>query len=312
MDILITGAAGYIGGLAIKKFVENNNVLALDKKEFKEKLKEVKYFQLDLVKDNWEEEIGKVDIVIHCAFDIKSRHGRIEEQYFNNIECCNRVFEYCFKNNITKLIYLSSAAAYGAKAENIGKLLKETDPLTENIYPYGSHKREVEENFLRILERKNNSFLKSYFLRLATVDGKVGKQRKNNLLSFIKKTPILPYADKGSARQYINEEDVISAIEFLINKQIDSKFEVFNLAPPDFLTLQEMAGLQGKKAIRIPKWLVCIGFWLNWYLLLGKIFATVPGSDRSYIYPSNLDGNKITQYGFGYKYNSKDTFLGKN
>lgn len=311
MKILVTGAAGYIGGMAVDKFksLPQALILALDKKDNPNQISNnVKNLKLDLAKDNWEEAVGSVDIVVHCAFDIKSVYGKIPEQYFNNIQGSKRVFDYCFKNNVSRLVYLSSAAAYGAKPENIGKLLKETDPLQEKEYPYGSQKREVEEIFSQMLEQNKNNNLKTYFLRLATVNGEVGKKRKRNLFSFLKSTPLLPYANNDSARQYINEEDVVSAIDFLINYQGESNFEVFNLAPRDILTFKEMAKLQKKTAIKIPNWLIRTAFSINWHLLRGKIFATAPGSDNSFIYPSNLDGSKIAQKGFKYKYTSLQTF----
>jgi len=311
MKILITGAAGYIGGLAVERFLSaGNQILALDKKEFQNKIQSpsIQYFQFDLTKDAWEEKIGKVDVVIHCAFDIKSHYGKIQDQHFNNLECCKRIWQYCFKNNVAKLVYLSSAAAYGAKPENIGKLLKETDSLTENIYPYGSDKREAEEIFVKTLKENQTANLKTYFLRLATVNGEKGKKRSRNLFSFLKGTPILPYADKNSARQYINEKDVVAAIDFLINRQDQPIFEIYNLAPSDILTLKDMAKLQKKMALRIPKWLVRLAFYLNWHILRGKIFATAPGSANSFIYPSNMDGSKITKIGFKYSKNSLETF----
>jgi len=44
------------------------------------------------------------------------------------------------------------------------------------------------------------------------------------------------------------------------------------------------------------------------YLAISDI---CPGSWRALVYPSNLDGSKITKLGFKYKYNSTQTFLAK-
>lgn len=308
MKVLVTGVSGYIGKLLAEKLISKGiEVIGIDREPLPQSLLgKIEFLQKDLAREDWENDV-KADAVVHCAFEIKSRYGKIDEQRFNNIEMSRRVFDWAFKNDIKKLVYLSSAAAYGAKEENVGKFLKETEPLEEKTYPYGSHKREVEEIFHE-MDKKNT---KSYFLRLGTVNGEEGKKRTNSLLTFVRDSFVLPYGSKDSSRQYVNEKDVVNAMIFLLDYD-GPQFDVFNLAPDDYLQLNEMAKKRGKLAIRIPVWMVRVGFFLNWHVLRGKIFATAPGSWRSYVYPSNIDGNKIKSIGYEYLYDkSEPTFLGR-
>ncbi|MEA3453067.1 MAG: NAD-dependent epimerase/dehydratase family protein [Patescibacteria group bacterium] len=315
MKILITGAAGYIGKMLVKDFVQNskyNRVFAIDKKSKPKDLEsfDIDYFKADLAEESLEDILSEVpDIIIHCAFDIRTLYGKLKQQIFNNFECCKKVFQYSLDKEVKTLIYLSSAAAYGAKAENIGKLLKETEPLSEKIYPYGNQKREIEEMLSQLFSEDQNTQV--FVLRLSTVQGKEGDERKNlGLLRFVKNIlPILPYTNKDWARQYINEVDLIESIKFLLAADIDKAIEIFNLAPNDFITMKDMAKLLNKRTIKIPVWFLRMSFFLAWHITHGYI-PTIGGSYKSLIYPINLDGSKITKFGFQYQHSTKDTFLG--
>jgi len=313
MKVLVTGAAGYIGKILVKKLSQNKNidaVFALDKKTKPKDLENLKinYFQLDLARDAWEEKLPDIpDIIIHLAFDIRTLYGKRKDQEFNNLFSMERILGYCFNKKVSKLIYSSSVSVYGAKQENIGKFLKEDSQLTENEYPYGVQKKRIEE---KLREKKISTQI--FVLRLASVNGPEGEKRKGiGLLNFIKRIfPILPVVNNDWARQYLHEEDVLRVIDFFIFKEMKDQFEVFNIASSDFLTMSKMADLIHKKIVKIPTWVIKPIFFLVWHLTLGRI--PIPkGSDRFFIYPINVNGSKIENLGFSYKYNSKESFLGE-
>jgi nucleoside-diphosphate-sugar epimerase len=218
-----------------------------------------------------------------------------------------RILNYCSSKKVKKLIYTGSVSAYGARKENINKFLKEDSPLIENEYPYGCQKKKI-EGILR--EKKISTQI--FVLRLASVNGPAGEKRKGiGLLNFVKHvSPILPVVNDTWTRQYLHEEDVLKIIELLIFKEIKDQFEVFNIAPPDFLTMPEMANLIHKKIVRIPDTIIKYIFFLGWHLSFGRV-PTPQGSERFFIYPINVDGSKIKRLGFNYKYSSKEAFLGK-
>jgi len=313
MKILITGAAGYIGRVLTKRFSQKQNIdiiFALDRKPKPEEFDNPKivYLQLDLIKDYWEKKIPQIpDIIIDLAFEIRTSYGRLKKQEFNNLSIPKRILEYCSDKKIKKLIYFGSLSAYGAKPENIGKILKENSPLLEEEYPYGSQKKKAEE-----IIRNYQISTQIIVLRVASVNGPEGEKRKKiSLLNFIKRIfPVLPFANFFWARQYLHEEDLFRAVEILILKDMNALFEIFNLAPSDILTMSEMAFLIHKKTLKVPAWTLKYIFFLAWHLSLGYI--PVPkGSERFFTYPVNVDGTKIENLDFKYKYSSKDSFLGK-
>jgi len=314
MKVLVTGAAGYIGKILVKKLIQNQNidaVFALDKKgkpkDF-ENLK-VNYFQLDLARDAWEEKLPNIpDVIIHLAFDIRTPYGKRKDQEFNNLFSMERVLGYCSNKKVSRLIYSSSVSAYGARKENIGKFLKEDSQLTENEYPYGDQKKKIEE----ILKEKKIS-TQIFVLRLASVNGPEGEKRKGfGLLNFIKHIfPILPVINNTWTRQYLHEEDALRVIDFLIFKETKDQFNVFNIALSDFLTISKMAKLINKKIIKIPVWIIKPIFFLVWHLTFGRV-STPKGSERFFTYPINVNGSKIENLGFNYKYSLEEAFLGRD
>jgi nucleoside-diphosphate-sugar epimerase len=325
MIVLITGAAGYVGKLLIKKLIQLSSIkrmICLDLipkppwvNSFEPNDKRIIWIKTNLAENNWEKEVIKKDcpqIVIHSAFQIRTPYGRIKEQERNNLNSSIKVFNFCFENGIEKLIYLSSVAAYGAKRENIGKLLKEDDPLKEEAYPYGYQKRIVEEKLTEIFKKRNPK-TKVFILRPATITGPSFHEKKGlSLISLIKFLPILPVFNPYWARQFVHEEDVINAIIFLMFNDIKSQFEIFNLAPPQILTMKKIAKILHKKTIPIPipLFFLKIVFFLSWHLFRGKL-PTPPGSANYLMYPINVDGSKITHFGFSYQYSSQEALEGK-
>ncbi len=317
MKILITGGSGYIGKFLAKKLQDDKaveKIIVIDKREKPDDLSgnKIVFFQKDLSQPGWENLIDSVpDVVIHSAFEIRSRYGKIKQQEDNNLKSCERVFRFCFEKGVRKLIYFSSAAVFGPKKENIGVLLEEGADLMEYVYPYGSQKRMVESQ-LKEIYRKNIARNTSVaVLRFSTVNGPEGEKRKKiGMLSLIKKgLPVLPVGGKHWARQYLHEEDIYRAINLVIGAENMPKFEIFNLTPNDFLEMPDIAKLLGKTTLVLPVWLVKIAFFFSWHLTLGFV-PTCRGAYKSFCYPSNMDGQKICKYGFTYSYNSRDAFWG--
>jgi len=317
MKVLITGGSGYIGKFLAKKLQEDETVekiIVIDKKEKPEDLcgNKIVFFQRDLSQPGWENLIDFIpDVVIHSAFDIRSRYRKIKQQEENNLKSCERVFRFCFEKEVKKLIYFSSAAVFGPKKENIGVLLSEEADLMEYVYPYGSQKRMVESQLKEIYRKNITKNTSVTVLRFSTVNGPEGEKRKKiGMLGLIKKgLPVLPVGGKYWARQYLHEEDIYRAIKLVIKAENMLKFEIFNLTPNDFLEMSDIAQLLGKKVLVLPVWLVRMGFFFAWHLTLGFI-PTCRGSYKSFCYPSNMDGRKICKYGFAYSYNSRDAFWG--
>jgi len=318
MKVLITGASGYLGSmltyfLSLKENIEK--IYALDVKEPKFLWKpgeKIIFLKKNLV-ENWEEEIkNKIDAVFHLAFWIRRPFFNLQKHLYENSFGFEKLLNFCEGKDVKKLIIASSIAVYGANKENSEKKpFKEDDELREKIYLYGKEKIELEKQAQKFYEK--NPHKEVIILRLVTVTGPFAQKyfRKSGLLKFMKEvTPFIFLSSENSLRQYVHEDDVISAFLFVLEKDFPQKFIIFNIAPSSFLYFKEIAKITKKKIIRIPYQFLKILFSLLWYFSLGKI-PTAPGSENSYTFPIFCDGSKIEKYGFQYKFNSLDAFLGE-
>ncbi len=322
MRILLTGSAGYIARVLLQKLLQEKKiekVVGIDLLPQPDDIKSSKLFWIkhNLAEHGWEKkalEHGQLDAVVHLAFKIRSPYGKIRQTAEENFANCGNVFDFTFKNKIPKLIYSSSVAAYGAFPENIGSLLKETSPLKENKSPYGLQKKEVEKILFETISALRPE-TETIVLRLGSVTGPIGQNlgsKSISLVSFIRKLlPFVIEADPLWARQFVHEEDVTEAIIKILNSPVKKgKKEIYNVAPPSFLTARDMAKLLGKIVIKIPKSLVRPLFWLAWNLTLGKI-PTHPDSANGLIYPINVNGSKIKSVGFDYRFSPADALLAR-
>lgn len=322
MRILITGSAGYIGSMLVNRLIKEGAraILGIDLRAQPEQIprhKNLKWITHDLSQRGWEGfalQNGPFDAVVHLAFKIRSPYGKTEAAKEENLAASGRVFEFAFKNKIPRLIYSSSVAAYGAKKENIGRLLQENDRLLENKSPYGFQKRLVEE-MLVMLFAKLRPPTNTVVVRLNSVTGPVGQGlgSKFGLITFLKKLlPFVIETHPAWARQFIHERDVEEILVKLLEAPPKKgSFDIYNAAPPSYLTAKDIARVLGKKTIRFPQPLVRPAFWLAWHGTLGRI-PTHPDSADGLIYPINVDSSKLKKLGLRYRFGPAEALLGKS
>jgi UDP-glucose 4-epimerase len=324
MRLLITGAAGYVGALLAERYAampEFDFILVTDQTNSRSRIKVQDTVRL-------KEETGRLqdpdfvqvlerhlplDAVIHSAFAIRAGYGEDGQRREQaNLDACRNVFELCFKHQVKKLIYISSAAVYGARPDNrADHLFTEKEPLREDIYPYGVQKR-LSEELLQSLQREWQPDTKVAVVRPCSIIGPrflAESTKKITLLSFLQGLlPVIPELSTEWARQYLHEEDLVAAIRHLLLIDRETDFDVFNLAPADYLRASQIAETLGKRTAHLPAWLVRAGFAVLWHTTRGRI-PTARGSVNFFRYPVNLDGSKITRLGFQYRHGSREALL---
>lgn len=145
MNILVTGAAGYIGSVVTERLLAAGyHVIALDNLQQGHRqavAPEAHFIGADLGDTAILDDIfatSRIGGVMHFAADsIVSRSMADPRRYFhNNIVCSLSLLDTMVEYNVNNLVFSSSAAAYG---------MPESIPITENaplepVNPYGESK----------------------------------------------------------------------------------------------------------------------------------------------------------------------------
>jgi nucleoside-diphosphate-sugar epimerase len=340
MKIFITGGAGYIGAMLIDQFARRSDVekiVTLDKEPETDLTlhnthrDKIVYLHMNTADNGWEEKVAiyNPDVVIHTAWQIRHMYGQEKLEWKWNIDGSDRVFDFAFNTpSVKKLIYFSTVASYGSFADNsMTHFYKESEPFRKTGYLYAEEKRISEEHLEdRYKKAKGNGWDGQVFVvRPAAITGPRGRYDRirfglQSALSgnlhggFAYKivtllTSFVPVTSKW-LRQYIHEDDVTDIIALFTFNQLDGSYEVFNISPPGDVVLgKDMARAVGKKTIPIYPWMARLAFFFFWHVTRGKI-PTSPGSWKGYSYPIAVDGSKLTkQYGYQYRYESKDAFV---
>ena len=119
--VLVTGATGFLGKYLIEELLNNDyEVVAQGRKEnvlnnLKEKYNaQILKCSLDEIKNI---EIN-VDYVIHAAA-LSTVWGKWEDFYNSNVVGTENVIDFCKKNNVKRLVYVSSPSIYSAKCDRL-------------------------------------------------------------------------------------------------------------------------------------------------------------------------------------------------
>ncbi len=318
--VIITGAAGYIGGMAADRLLElepETVITGIDLLPAPERFKgnaRVHWVRHDLAKSGWEEKAlaaGPADAVIHCAFRIRAPFGRIRAYERQNRTASENTFKFALGRNVPSLVYLSTVSSYGARKENIGRLLKETEPLLEKKNPYGWQKKLIEDDLERFL-RSGNPRTTVTVLRLNSVTGPRSQNlsSKFGLITFLKKLlPAVIELNPRWARQFVHEDDVVDAMLASLSRS-GGALRIYNIAPQGFLEVGDIARVLQKNTVKLPVWLVKTGLFVLYPVSFGKL---VPASAAAgLVYPINVDGSLIEkELNFKYKYGAEEALLGR-
>lgn len=141
MNILITGAFGFVGNNLLQELnSENTHLIAVDINEPENHIFDAYYSWNDLETINFEE----IDTIIHLAGKAHDTKNTTEEKaYFEiNVGLTQKIFEYFLKSNATKFIYFSSVKAVADSVE--GEFLTEEAEAKPQT-AYGRSKLEAEK-----------------------------------------------------------------------------------------------------------------------------------------------------------------------
>ncbi|ECO3963510.1 NAD(P)-dependent oxidoreductase [Campylobacter jejuni] len=247
-NILITGANGYIGSILtlilhgnakLYCFVRSKDRMVNRFQEICGDMNKISIYEdLHKIKD-------KIDIVIHCAaptqsdFFIENPIDTVDSIYTNTKE----LLEFSKKNNVEKIIFLSTMEIYGdIVGNNIGEddIGKFSVTNIRNSYPLA---KQISEFMVYSYSKKYS--LSTSIARLTQTIGPTAQINDNRVYmdfirSAIKKSKITLFTKGETKREYIDVFDVAMAIIFIAcEKKI---FEIYNISNPNiFISIYDLA-----------------------------------------------------------------------
>lgn len=238
MKIILFGAGGFIGiNLTIELAKdERNEITLIDRSmDFFENIKQLNLKNIKIIASDFTEEtdfdelVSGHDIVYHLVSTTipTTSNQQIPQELLANVVVTSKMLESCIRNNIQKVVFLSSGGTVYGKESKCP--LNENTP-TNPISSYGIQKVTIE----KLMYLYQYMFGLEYrIIRLANPYGPY--QRPNGILGAvttftykaIKNEEILVYGDGSVVRDFIYIDDAIRGILNIVNGE--SKHRVFNL-----------------------------------------------------------------------------------
>ncbi|WP_374460828.1 NAD-dependent epimerase/dehydratase family protein [Chryseobacterium taeanense] len=216
MEIIITGASGFVGQNLSKYFSdEKSKVSALS------------------MRDEWSCP-DKADAIIHLAGKAHdTENTSSDDEYFTiNTDLTRKIFDEFINSDIKDFIYFSSVKAV---ADEVNDILDENQ-LAKPKTSYGKSKLKAEEYLLsKTLPEEKRVFI----IRPCMIHGPGNKGNLNLLYKMVKKGIPWPLAAFDNERSFLSIDNLNFLIaEILKNKEIKSG--IYNFADDDFLSTNEL------------------------------------------------------------------------
>ena len=296
--VLLTGASGFLGQLAIKHLSKYYFLYCIDRISYNSNVTKVdlnSYDQIDLfLKDK------KIDIIIHFASDIFDTKEKIV--YYNNVNSVSNLIKISKKYKIYKFYFSSTFSIYEI---NYNFLITETEPMTaKNIY--GISKAESE----RILLSSDNEMNVTIF-RLPIVVDVSRVHRLGIVFEFIKDGKKIFIPGKGENKiQFVYAQDIFECIrktENLLGKKVYNLGCETNKSIKDVIEYVIKNTNSKSEVILLPRGITLF------FLKILTFFRLIDFTDyHNKILTSNLvlDCDRIKKdLNFSSKYNSEEIFL---
>ncbi len=309
MNVLITGAAGYLGSLLVHRLSgtlkngEPIRVIATDIQERSRFPSEAAddYVQLDIRSEQVHEVMThyQIDTVVHLASIVTpGKKSNRELEYSVDVLGTENILRACVNSGVKRLIVSSSGAAYGYHPDN-PEWITEDAPIRGNKeFAYSYHKRLVEQ--LLADYRQTHPELEQVIFRIGTI---LGETVNNQITALFEKKALIGISQSDSPFVFIWDEDVVSCLEKAVTSDVTG---IFNVAGDGKLTIDDLSHILHKPVIRVPASIV-----KGILYILKRLSLTQYGEEQVNFlrYRPVLDNTKLkTAFGFTPTYTSKEVF----
>ncbi len=259
MKVVVTGGAGFLGyhiGTKIHEITSPKESVFFDIAEFTKDdyNPEINCIFGDVRIPSMMDEITKdAKVVVHCAAALPL--WKKKDIFETNVEGMRNVCESCLKNNVERLIFISSTSVYGVPKEHP---LYETNARV-GVGPYGKSKIMAEE----VCEEYRKKGLNVSILRPKSFIGTARLGVFQILYDWVESGVKIPIIGNGKNRYQLFEvDDLVDAINLAATLPVEKINDTFNVGAAEFRTVREDVGAMceyaktGSRVMGTPAWLI--------------------------------------------------------
>jgi len=259
-SVLVTGAAGYIGGKLVQALASLSpeagigKVVATDIRDPEGGYSDhrIVFERLDVRDASAVSELVAghgIDTVVHLASIVTPGPTSSRQlEYEVDVMGTRNVVDACLAAGVSKLIVTSSGAAYGYHADNLPWLDEDDAIRGHEAFAYSRHKRLVEEMLAEA--RRDHPELAQLVFRPGTV---LGEGVRNQITALFDKRVVLGVVGAASPFVFIWDDDVVAC---LMRGILEPVTGVYNLAGDGAIPLRDLARRIGKPYLPLPAWLL--------------------------------------------------------
>ena len=274
MDILVTGADGFIGSALVEKLKKTKHRLFLcaSKETQRKNIKNVLIVHEGPLEDSNLNSLTKeIDVIIHCAGIAHNRYSeKFKSKYYSiNSKLTEKLALSAAQNNVKKFIFLSTAGIH-SDFKNRGHPINEKNYINPKS-PYTKSKFEAENLLFEAFKKTDIDLI---ILRPPAVYGGNVKGNLKHLFFFIKNKIPLPFGYfSKNKRSYISIENLAKMILLCVDykKRIKSTFLIANNKKFSTKELIQYLSKTSKNEVIIFKFPIKIIYFI--FLIFGKYKA---------------------------------------
>jgi UDP-glucose 4-epimerase len=241
----------------------------------------------------------RIDTVVHLASIVNpGTSTTVAQEYRVDVDGSRAVLEAALAAGVRRVVVSSSGAAYGYHSDN-PEWLVETDSLRGNdSFPYSRHKRLVEEMLAGY--RSTHPELEQVVFRIGTI---LGPTVSNQITALWDQRRVLAIRGAASPFVFAWVDDVVGA---MVQAVVGDTTGIFNVAGDGRLTVDQIAGVLGKKTLVLPAGLLALALRVGHALRL-----TVHGPEQVKFLryrPVLLNTRLKTEFGYSPRLTSREAF----
>jgi UDP-glucose 4-epimerase len=242
--VVVTGICGRLGRRVARRLHRERGVIGLDRRAFPDRPKDIEHWQIDLRRKKARDVFRNREVaaLIHLGVMHDPRDSE-DDKHTWNVLGFQKLLDYARREDVPKVVLLSSANVYGPRPDN-PQFLTEDAPLLA-ASKFSAMRDLVELDMLAQSFFWKHPHIETVILRPAHILGPVKNAPSNYL-----RLPVVPtLMGFDPMMQCVHHEDVVDAIRLALRPGVRG---IFNVAGPPALSISQAVRMLGRGHLPVP------------------------------------------------------------